>query len=412
MDRLRELTNRGLVYQLTDEDELRRLLSEEHLCFYIGFDPTAGSLHIGHLVPIMVARHLQNAGHRPVMVVGGGTGLVGDPSERSAERTLESRETIEDWTGLIRSQLSSFLRFDDSPSGAVIENNASWLLGLDYIDFLRNIGRHFSVNRMLSAESVRQRLEAGLSFLEFNYMLLQAYDYLHLFRTHGCTLQVGGADQWGNIVAGVDLIRRLEGERVFGLTCPLVTTASGEKMSKTMPGGAVWLDPGMTTPYDYYQFWINVQDDDVIYFLKLYTDLPVERIEQLSGLKGRDLRKAKEILALEATTLVHGTEEAERARDAAGALFQGSGSGEAIPTLEIAPERLEEGLDYLSLFVETGLCPSRSEVRRLARQGGLYVNDTRLADPETAVSADEVSDGAILLRAGKKRYYRVSFEND
>ena len=410
MDVLRHLTERGLIYQMTDEEELGRILSKESLSFYIGFDPTAGSLHIGHLVPLMVARHLQDAGHRPVMVVGGGTALVGDPSMRSAERKLESRATVQEWSEMIRLQISSLLRFDESETGAAIENNASWLLDINYIDFLRDVGRHFSVNRMLSAESVKLRLETGLSFLEFNYMLLQAYDYLHLFRTRGTTLQVGGADQWGNIVAGVDLIRRLEGERAFGMTCPLVTNSCGEKMSKSMPGGAIWLDPEMTSPYDYYQFWINVPDDDALYFLRLYTTLPMEKIEEHSALKGAELRVAKELLAYEATRLVHGEEEAEKARQASRALFEGRGdSGESVPTLELPRERLREGIRLLELFVETGLCSSNSDARRLAKQGGLYLNDERISDAEASVGETDLRDDSLLLRAGKKRYFVVRF---
>jgi tyrosyl-tRNA synthetase len=290
-------------------------------------------------------------------------------------------------------------------------DNLEWLNGLNYIEFLRTIGKHFSVNRMLATESVKQRLEVGLSFLEFNYSLLQAYDFLHLYREENCSLQVGGADQWGNIVAGIDLIRRLESTEAYGVTCPLVTTSTGEKMSKTMPGGAVWLDPRLTTPYDYYQFWINVDDRDVIYFLKLYTFVPIEEIEEMSLLKGADLRRAKERLAMEATALAHGRAEAEKARQASRALFSGSGNMDEAPLLELPGSRIREGISCLDLFVETGLCPSRAEVRRLAKQGGLYLNGNRIDSPEEYITLADLEEGHVLLRAGKKRYYRVNFSD-
>lgn len=410
MDAMKTLSRRGLVYQMTNEERLTKLLSEGSLSFYIGFDPTASSLHLGHLVPMMAASHLQKAGHRPILVVGGGTALIGDPSGRSAERTLESRERIAEWAGTLRKQMRGFLDFDDPDCGARIVDNADWLCELNYIDFLRDVGRHFSVNRMLAKESVKLRLETGLSFLEFNYMLLQAYDYLHLFGETGCRLQVGGADQWGNIVAGIDLIRRVEGEEAFGFTCPLVTTATGEKMSKTQPGGAIWLDPDLTSPYDYYQFWINVDDRDATYFMKLYTFVPLDEIEGYEHLEGSDLRRAKERLAWEATAIAHGTGEANKARAASKALFADGGSEESVPTLELPASRLEEGVSCLDLFVETGLCGSRGEARRLAKQGGMYLGGERVADPLENISEDRLEEeGRLTLRAGKKRHYRVVF---
>ena len=409
MELLRILNERGLVYQMTAEEKLAELLDGPSLKFYIGFDPTAGSLHLGHLVPLMIARHLQLGGHRPIIVVGGCTALVGDPSERSAERTFESRETVEGYAGSIKSQLQRFLDFSDTGTGALLMDNSDWLDGLRLIDFLRDIGKHFSVNRMLSAESVKLRLETGISFLEFSYSLLQAYDYLHLFRTEGCVLQVGGSDQWGNIVAGIDLIRRVKSAETWGFTCPLVTGSSGEKMSKSQAGGAIWLDPQMTTPYEYYQFWMNVDDRDAIYFMKLYTFIPGTEIDEFSRLTGSDIRRAKERLAFEATTLAHGEENARKAEKASRSLFSGAGDVDEVPTLELPLARIGEGLSFLDLFEETGLCPSRSEARRLGRQGGLYCGNSRVEDPLKSVSMDDLTDGGLLLRAGKKRYYRVEF---
>lgn len=393
---------------MTAEEKLSELLDGPSLSFYIGFDPTAGSLHLGHLVPIMIARHLQMGGHRPILLVGGATALVGDPSERSLERTFESRETISNWAESIGKQLKHFLEFSENDRGAVLLDNYKWLSKLNYIDFLREIGRHFSVNRMLSAESVKLRLESGISFLEFSYSLLQAYDFLHLYRNFGCVLQVGGSDQWGNIVSGIDLVRRVEQKEVWGFTCPLVTTATGEKMSKTQAGGAIWLDPELTSPYEYYQFWINVNDKDAIYFLKLYTFVPGDEIDELALLTGADIRKVKEKLAFEATILAHGREEALKAEKASRALFAGQGNHDDVPTLEIPKTRLNNGISCLDLFVETGLCPSRSEVRRMAKQGGLYIDNNRIEDPLENLDPQRTNK-SILLRAGKKRYCRVNF---
>jgi tyrosyl-tRNA synthetase len=407
LDVLRTLSERGLVYQLTDQEKLSEVLAGEGLAFYIGFDPTAPSLHIGNLVPLMTASWLQKAGHRPLMIVGGATALVGDPSGRSTERTLETRETVGGWAGAIASQLRRFLDF--GPSGAHMLDNSSWLLGLDYIGFLRDIGSHFSVNRMLTADSVRTRLEKGLSFLEFNYMILQAYDFLWLYRHQGCRLQVGGADQWGNIVAGIELIRRVEGAEAWGMTCPLVTASGGEKMSKSMPGGAVWLDPCLTSPYDYYQFWINVDDRDAIYFLKLYTFVPMDEIEEMSALRGQDIRSVKRRLAWEATSIAHGPEEADRAEEASAALFSGVGDACGAPSMEIPRSRLDEGVSWTDLFVETGLCSSKSEVRRLAKQNGLYAGELRIGSPDDRIDPSSGQGGEYLLRAGKKRYFRVIF---
>ncbi len=411
LELLRILSERGLIFQMTAEERLSELLDGPPLSFYIGFDATAESLHLGHLVPLMIARHLQDGGHRPIIVVGGGTALVGDPSGRCTERTFESRNTVAGWAGSLREQLGRFLDFKSGDNGAILLDNWDWLSELNHLVFLRDVGRHFSVNRMLSAESVRLRLETGISFLEFSYSLLQAYDFLHLFREFNCVLQIGGSDQWGNIVAGIDLIRRSEGKETWGFTCPLVTTASGEKMSKTQAGGAVWLDPRLTSPYDYYQFWINVDDKDAIYFMKLYTFIPMVDIDELSLLKGAELRTVKERLALEATAITHGMEEALKAQKASRALFEGNGSHDEVPSLQLPRSSLSDGVTCLDLFVKTGLCDSRSEVRRLASQGGLYIDSSRVEDPLECLDPEKTPD-SILLRAGKKRYYRVVFSTE
>lgn len=402
---LRMLGDRGLVYQCTDEEKLGELLSSGQVVFYAGFDPTAPSLHLGHLVPLMAASWLRRAGHRPIILVGGGTALVGDPTGRSLERNMEPASTIDGWAGSLRSQVERFVGAE-----AVILDNSEWLRGLNYIEFLRDTGIHFSVNRMLAADSVRLRLEKGLSFLEFNYMLLQAYDFLHLHRTRGCLLQIGGADQWGNIVAGVELVRRADGHEVFGMTCPLVTTSTGEKMSKSAPGGAVWLDPAMTPPYQFYQFWINVDDRDAVWFTRLYTFVPMPEIEAMSSLRGGELNEVKRRLAWEVTAIVHGQAEADRARDASEALFGGRAGDAAVPSTVLDLTALREGrYTFLDLFEISGLCPTRSESRRLARQGGLSAGGVLISRPETPVTEGMLEDGSILLRVGRKRHHRIDF---
>jgi len=395
---------RGFIDQVTDPDAVRKLLETPVTC-YIGFDPTAKSLHLGSLVPIMSLAHMQRAGHRPIALVGGGTALVGDPSGKTEMRRIMSREEIEENAVGIKKQLSRFLDF--SENRAIMANNADWLVKLNYIDFLRDIGRHFSVNRMLTAESYRMRLETGLSFIEFNYMLLQSYDFLHLFRTHDCRIQMGGSDQWGNIVAGTDLIRRVEGGNAYGVTFPLITTASGTKMGKTHEG-AVWLDPELTSPYDYYQYWMNQDDADVKRFLALFTFLPMNEVEELGSRKGADLRASKEVLAFEATKLCHGENEAEQARDASRRLFgDGASNADSIPTTGIDREKLQEGVPAYILFEMSGLCKTRGEARRLISQGGGYVNNERLKVFDQRIDALALNSGSILLRAGKKRYVRV-----
>ena len=397
---------RGFVEQMTDRAELSEAMDGSMTC-YIGFDPTASSFHVGSLVPIMSLAQMQRAGHRPIALVGGGTTLVGDPSGKTEMRRLMSREEINQNAEGIKKQLSRFIDF--SAGKALMANNADWLCDLNYIEFLRDIGRHFSVNRMLAAESYKVRLESGLSFIEFNYMLLQAYDYWHLFKHYQCRLQMGGNDQWGNILAGADLIRRIEGEVVHALTFPLITTSSGIKMGKTHKG-AVWLDPELTPPYDYYQYWINQDDKDVERFLALFTFLPMEEVRRLGSLRGEGIREAKDVLAFEATALCHGKEEAQKARNAARELFGGAGSesSESIPTCPIGAQELERGLAAYLLFEKCGLCKTRGEARRLLSQGGGYVNGKRIDAFDQVVGSKDLASGSILLRAGKKKYVRVT----
>jgi len=399
------LKERGFVEQVSDEEKVRAMLGKSVTC-YIGFDPTSASFHAGSLVPIMALAHMQRHGHRVLAVVGGGTAMIGDPSGKTELRQLVSKEEIDANAEGLKRQLAHFLDF--SGGTALMVNNADWLRPLNYIEFLRDIGRHFSVNKMLTAESCRMRLEAGLNFIEFNYMLLQAYDYLELYRRHGCTLQMGGNDQWGNILAGADLIRRVERGEAEALTFPLLTTATGAKMGKTEKG-AVWLDAKRTSPYEYYQYWINADDRDVGRFLALFTFLPMDEVRRLSSLAGEDLREAKEILAVEATKLNHGEDEALKAREASRALFSGEGGVDesSVPTVEIERGRFEEGVPAFVLFADAGLAKTRGEARRLIAQGGGYVNGRRLDAAEEMITAGELRDGALMLRAGKKKYARI-----
>ena len=422
MDAFHILEERGFFYQLTDAEALKRMLSEKSVTFYVGFDPTADSLHVGHLLPVMAMRFLQKAGHRAIAVVGGGTAMVGDPSGKTEARPILSREEIDANARAIRGQLARFLDFTEGRT--ILVNNADWLAPLHYIDFLRDIGRHFSVNRMLAAESVKLRLETGLSFLEFNYMLLQAYDFYVLCRDHDCTLQLGGQDQWGNIVAGVDLIRRMLGREAYGATFPLLLKSDGEKFGKTA-SGAVWLDPRRTTPYEYYQFWRNSADADVGRLLSFFTPLPIDEVRRLAALESPGINRAKEILAYEATVLAHGEEEAARAYLAAGRQFGFADPGGRIPTsstikniraetlqadlptFEVPAADLEQGIWVVQLFTACGLCPSNSEARRLIRGGGAYVNDERIQDDKRQIGPDDLREGRILLRAGKKKVRRI-----
>ena len=395
---------RGFIEKVTDEEKVPEILEGKVTC-YIGFDPTASSFHVGNLVPIMSLAHMQRYGHRPIALVGGGTGLVGDPSGKDEMRQILTYEEIAQNAEAQRKQFARFLDFSNNK--ALLLNNADWLTKLNYIDFLRDIGVHFSVNRMLSAESVRIRLETGLSFIEFNYQLLQAYDFWYQFKHYSCLIQMGGSDQWGNIVAGIDLIRRLEGKQAYGITFPLIMTADGKKMGKTEKG-AVWLDPQRTSPYEYYQFWINTDDRDVKRFLALFTFLPMEEVEEYGELKGADIREAKDVLAFEATKIVHGEEEAKKARTASRALFSKEETDEdLIPTTYLEKEKFIRGIPIFKLFEVSSLCTSGSEARRLIEQGGAYVNNKRVDQFDLAIKLDDFEGGGILLRAGKKKFHRI-----
>jgi tyrosyl-tRNA synthetase len=406
------LIERGFIAQMSDEAALRKNLSSGTVTFYIGFDGSASSLHAGSLVPIMAMMHLQRAGHRPIGLVGCGTTMVGDPSGRDEMRQMLSEETIRANGKAIHAQLDRYLHFDGETSLAL--DNADWLLPINYIQFLREIGRHFSVNRMLAAEAYKQRFEKGLSFIEFNYQLLQAYDYLHLYQNFDCTLQMGGDDQWGNILAGVDLIRRVEGVKVEAMTFPLLTTASGAKMGKTA-AGAVWLDADLLSAYDYYQYWINCDDRDVGRFLKMFTFLSMEEIRQLEALEGSEIRQAKQVLAFQATRITHGEKAAEEAQATAEAAFGKQGGVtksdlNAMPTTPITRDRLAQGISPMELFAEVGLTASRGDARRLIKQGGMYINDQRIDNLEYEVNEDNLTPDGILLRAGKKKYHRLIVE--
>jgi tyrosyl-tRNA synthetase len=412
------LEERGFIEKVTDEGKIPEILEGEITC-YIGFDPTASSFHVGNLVPIMALAHMQRHGHRPIALVGGGTGLVGDPSGKDEMRQILTYDEIEMNGKAQKKQFSRFLDFSNGK--ALLLNNADWLTKLNYIDFLRDIGVHFSVNRMLAAESVRIRLETGLSFIEFNYQLLQAYDFWHQFKYYDCLIQMGGSDQWGNIVAGIDLIRRLEGKQAYGITFPLIMTADGKKMGKTEKG-AVWLDPERTSPYEYYQFWINTDDRDVERFLALFTFLPIEKVKDYGRLEGADIRQAKEVLAFETTKIVHGEEEAEKAKIASRRLFVSSSgdismrgsvtvkmnADDSIPTTFMEKEKFSQGIPVFKLFETTNVCTSSSEARRLIEQGGAYINNKRIDKFDAIINLEDFSqEDAVLLRAGKKKFHRI-----
>lgn len=418
------LYERGFVDQTTHDSELREFLDTESASCYIGFDPTASSLHVGSLIPIMSLSHMQREGHRPLALVGGGTGLVGDPSGKTEMRQLLTPEMVEENAAGIKKQLSRFIDFSDNK--ALLLNNAEWLTKLEYIPFLRDIGRHFSVNRMIKAESYKMRLdsEEGLNFIEFNYMLLQAYDFLELHDAYGCRLQMGGSDQWGNIVAGIELVRKMRQETVFGITFPLITTSSGAKMGKTATG-AVWLDRERTTPYEYYQFWINTDDRDVARFLALFTFLPMDEIKNLEGLKDADLNAAKAVLAFEATALAHGNKEAEKAFNAAASMFGArsvparilpastipregiQGDDISVPHSYMDANQIDAGVPAFKIFHMAGLANSGGAARRLIEQGGASINGNRLNSYDYMVTRTDVENMEILLRAGKKRFHKI-----
>lgn len=405
---LKVLQERGFVQQCTDFDGLSKLMDEGPVTFYIGVDPTGPSLHIGHMVPFFALRHLREAGHRGIALLGGGTARIGDPSGKTEMRKLISYEAIDANAARFESQLNKFVGFDGVH--AFTANNKDWLANLNYIEFLRDIGRHFSVNRMLSFEAYKLRMEAGLSFIEFNYQLLQSYDFLQLYKRHNCRLQIGGDDQWGNIVAGIELIRRVEGAECYGLTFPLVTTSDGKKMGKTEKG-ALFLDPEMTSPYDFFQYFRNIADADVERFLLMFTFLPTEECRRLGSQKDAALNSAKERLAWEVTALIHGKEEADKALAAAKAAFRGEGDATQLPTTEIEDSRLRAGIGALDLFVEAGLASSKSEARRLVQQGGAMVNGNKVEDEKQTFGTADLVDGAMLLRAGKKRVARIVRKN-
>ena len=416
-DTLRE---RGFIEQVTDDEKIFDLLETEKITCYIGFDPTATSLHIGSLIPIMALAHMQQHGHTPIALVGGGTALIGDPSGKTEMRKVLTRDHVDENVEFIKRQLSRYLDFDGGK--ALLLNNADWLTGLNYIEFLRDIGRHFSVNRMLAAESYKMRLETGLSFIEFNYMLLQSYDFYYLSRYYNCLVQMGGNDQWGNIVAGIDLTRRLEGKTVYGITFPLITTSSGHKMGKTEKG-TVWLDAELTSPYEYFQYWINVEDRDVERFLALFTFLPTEEIHIVPELVDAELNKAKTVLAFEATKVTHGEEEALAAWKASASAFNLKPvdasilPSSTIPRVQVAQDLsamsaiikalddLEKGISAIDLFCESDLCSSKGEARRLITQGGAYVNGEKVSSIEETVGSNQLNEvGEIHLRKGKKKY--------
>ncbi len=411
MDFFSEFEARGFVKQITDE-AIKDLLNKESVTFYVGFDPTAKSMHVGNMLTIMAMRRLQQAGHKPVVILGGGTAMVGDPSGKITMRKMLSKEQIDENAEALKLQFSKFLEFGESGNGAIMLNNADWLRSIPLLDFLRDIGVHFSINRMLTYESVKLRLEKeqGMTFLEFAYNLLQAYDFYYLYEKIGCKMQMGGDDQWANITAGIDLIRRKTGGQAFGLTNPLLTTASGQKMGKTEKG-AIWLSAEMTSPYDFYQFWINCDDRDAVKFLKLYTDLPLEEIAKYENLQGEELREAKQVLAYEATKLVHGKEEADKAKAAASVAFSGQAEitpDVDIPTVEIKREKIEEKPLLVAVLADTKILQSRGEGRRLIDAGGIYVNGNRITDRDYTLSVNDIDKyGQIIIRKGKKKYHRI-----
>ncbi len=424
MNVLDVLFDRGFIENTTHDEELRDYLNKGTASCYIGFDPTASSLHVGSLVPIMSLAHMQRNGHRPIALVGGGTGLIGDPSGKTEMRKIITHEDVETNKAGIKKQLSNYIDFSDGR--ATLVDNADWLNGLGYIDFLRDIGRHFSINRMIKAESYKMRLESeeGLSFIEFNYMLLQAYDFMKLADSHNCLLQMGGSDQWGNIVAGIDLVRKIHRKTAFGITFPLITTSSGAKMGKTA-NGAVWLDASRTSPYEYYQFWVNTDDNDLVRFLSLFTFLPMDEIRSVSSLSDSEINQAKAILAYEATLLAHGREEADKAFASAQSMFGERMIAESIIPTSSIPRHMRtdvhdsvpssiidlsdivNGISAFRLLVLSGLASSNGAARKLIQQGGAYMNGVRMDNQDQEITSSDFKDGAIVLRAGKKRYHKL-----
>ncbi|NMF07015.1 tyrosine--tRNA ligase [Clostridium beijerinckii] len=402
---LDELLERGYIKQFTHEEETRKLLENEKITFYIGFDPTADSLHVGHFIAMMFMAHMQRAGHRPIALIGGGTAMVGDPSGKTDMRKMLTKEDIQHNVDSIKKQMERFIDFSDGK--AILANNADWLLNLNYVDFLREVGVHFSVNRMLTAECFKQRLEKGLSFLEFNYMLMQGYDFYELNQKYNCKMQLGGDDQWSNMIAGVELVRRKAQGEAMAMTCTLLTNSQGQKMGKTV-GGALWLDPAKTSPYDFYQYWRNVDDADVEKCLALLTFLSMDEVRRLGALEGAEINGAKKVLAYEITKLVHGEEEAKKAEEAATALFAGGADMSNVPTVTITKEEI--GLPILDVMASTKIIPSKKEGRRLIEQGGLSVNGVKVEEVNRILTEEDFQDGAVLIKRGKKNYNKIEIK--
>ena len=400
-----ELVARGLIAQVTDEEEIKELINNGKATFYIGFDPTADSLHVGHFMALCLMKRLQQAGNKPIALIGGGTAMIGDPSGRTDMRQMMTPETIQHNCDCFKKQMSRFIDFSDGK--ALMVNNADWLMDLNYIDVLREVGAHFSVNRMLTAECYKQRMEKGLSFLEFNYMIMQSYDFYTLFQKYGCNMEFGGDDQWSNMLGGTELIRRKLGKDAYAMTINLLLNSEGKKMGKTQ-SGAVWLDPEKTSPFDFFQYWRNVSDSDVLKCIRMLTFLPLEEIDAMENWDGAQLNQAKEILAFELTKLVHGEEEAAKAREASHALFAGGGDSAHMPTVELSAADFAEGdLDILALLVKTELAPSRSDARRAVEQGGVSVADAKVTDIKTSYSADSFGADGLVVKRGKKKFVKV-----
>ena len=400
-----ELVARGLIAQVTDEEEIKELINNGKATFYIGFDPTADSLHVGHFMALCLMKRLQQAGNKPIALIGGGTAMIGDPSGRTDMRQMMTPETIQHNCDCFKKQMSRFIDFSDGK--ALMVNNADWLMDLNYIDVLREVGAHFSVNRMLTAECYKQRMEKGLSFLEFNYMIMQSYDFYTLFQKYGCNMEFGGDDQWSNMLGGTELIRRKLGKDAYAMTINLLLNSEGKKMGKTQ-SGAVWLDPEKTSPFDFFQYWRNVSDSDVLKCIRMLTFLPLEEIDAMESWEGAQLNQAKEILAFELTKLVHGEEEATKAREASHALFAGGGDSAHMPTVELSAADFADGdLDILALLVKTELAPSRSDARRAVEQGGVSVADAKVTDIKTTYSAESFGADGLVVKRGKKKFVKV-----
>ena len=400
-----ELVARGLIAQVTDEEEIKELINNGKAVFYIGFDPTADSLHVGHFMALCLMKRLQMAGNKPIALIGGGTAMIGDPSGRTDMRQMMTRETINHNVECFKKQMSRFIEFGEDK--AMLVNNADWLMDLNYVDVLRAVGAHFSVNRMLTAECYKQRMEKGLSFLEFNYMIMQSYDFYTLFQKYGCNMEFGGDDQWSNMLGGTELIRRKLGKDAYAMTINLLLNSEGKKMGKTQ-SGAVWLDPNKTTPFEFFQYWRNVSDADVLKCLRMLTFLPLEQIDEMDKWEGAQLNEAKEILAFELTKMVHGEEEAQKAKEASHALFSGAGASEHMPTIEVSAEDFAAGnMDIMAVLVKAGLCDSRSDARRAVQQGGVSVEGEKVTDISASYALDDFAGEGKVVKRGKKKFAKV-----